>query len=324
MNKNKFSFDVLPSAFFKIWILYIVKCIFTLGIYSFFGKTKIRTYLTNKFSLAGERFVYSGTPKELFYGCIIVFILTSCPLVIANLIGLVKIASSSGDYLKFTTGPFYLIVDFWYDMSTVIVLCIYPCLMLKYRVSRISWKGVNGNLKASVWKYFGLVILSVLTIVSLNIFAPYIDLKRKNYIWNNMHFGVNKFNATAKAMPLMNINIITTILLIPTLGIARLWYYAALDRHVYSGIEINGLKITSIVSGKNLAKLVIGNILLVIFTLGLAIPFIIQRNIKFYIDNHTIIGDLSNLDLTPIEDNSRKIDYSFFPSYGVLGNIDCF
>jgi uncharacterized membrane protein YjgN (DUF898 family) len=161
----------------------------------------------------------------------------------------------------------------------------------------------------------------------LNIFAPYIDVKRKSYIWNNLHFGNNKFNVNVSAKPLMMVNLVTMLLAIPTLFISRFWYYAALDRHIYSGLSLNGLKMRSSVTGGGLAELQLLNCLLIIVTLGIAIPWIIKRNMKFYTDNHAFIGSVNDLDLSVQNDgqvNDKSQDYSFGCGYSLFGDIGFF
>ena len=327
---SQLKFDAKLLEFYKIWLLYIVKCILSLGIYCFWGATKIRAYLTNKFSLHGENFIYSGTPRELFFGFITMLIVIELPMIICYLAMIYIYRNDFGlgvfteTYMQSSLMGWFVFAKFWSLMAGFIFTLMYPCLLLKYRLSRISWKGVQLRLKACSWKYAGLMVLSVLSFFSLNIFAPFTDIKRKSHILNNLYFGNNKFSIEAKSMALMKINIITTILMLPTLFIARFWYYAALDRHIYASLDLNGLKMKSIVTGEKLAKLQLGNFFLLVITLGLGIPLIIQRNIKFYIENHLIIGDLERLDFSVAEKALIDKDYSFFACYGAIGYLEFF
>jgi uncharacterized membrane protein YjgN (DUF898 family) len=193
---------------------------------------------------------------------------------------------------------------------------------MQYRASRTSWRGIYFRLDGNGLKYFQLLILSILSrILTFNFLTPYTDIKRKSYFWNNLYFGKNKFNIKASSSPLMKINIITTLLAIPTLFISRIWYYAALDRHIYANLTINTVKMSSTVSGDRLALLWLVNILLFIFTLGIATPYIVTRNIQFYVDNHFIVGALDKLDYKYFEQNSIKMDYGFYFFGSFLGSM---
>lgn len=65
---NKISYDSRTGQVYKIWLLNLLMNIITLGIYNFLGKTRLRKYVTGSFSLHDDRFEYTGTGKELFFG----------------------------------------------------------------------------------------------------------------------------------------------------------------------------------------------------------------------------------------------------------------
>lgn len=63
-----FEYDGKTGQLYKIWIVNVLLSIITLGIYRFWGKTRVRKYTTSSFSLHGDRFEYTGSGKELFLG----------------------------------------------------------------------------------------------------------------------------------------------------------------------------------------------------------------------------------------------------------------
>ena len=79
-NVTELQYDGKTGQVYKIWILEILLSILTLGIYHFWGKTRVRRYLTSSFSLGGDRFEYTGTGGELFWGYIkaIFFLIILC------------------------------------------------------------------------------------------------------------------------------------------------------------------------------------------------------------------------------------------------------
>lgn len=66
--ENDLHYDATTSQVYKIWIVNILLSICTLGLYRFWGKTRLRRYMTAGFMLDGDRFEYTGHGKELFWG----------------------------------------------------------------------------------------------------------------------------------------------------------------------------------------------------------------------------------------------------------------
>jgi uncharacterized membrane protein YjgN (DUF898 family) len=69
---------------------------------------------------------------------------------------------------------------------------------------------------------------------------------------------------------------------------------------------------TSTVTGGKLLKLLSINLLLLIITWGLAIPYIIKRTTLFYIENHLIIGDIDQLNYENPKQEEVHKDYSIY------------
>lgn len=207
--------------------------------------------------------------------------------------------------------------------------CLFaPFLYIRYIFARTSYNGIASKLEGSIFKYAFLSLLKILSILLLNIPTPYFDVKRQEYIWNNSYYGKNRYRLSIDWKPLIKVNIITTLLFIPTLGISRFWYQAALDRLVYNNLTLGDkVSFQSIVTGKKLAKLwglnllnilpfilayflvsyfahyaiMYGLIMNVLLALLFSLPFIIKRIFSFYAENQYIIGDINRLDQAPIE-----------------------
>src|SRR5690349_12224081 len=62
------TFHGQGSDLFEIHLFNILLNIVTLGIYSFWGKTRLRSYVISQTSFGEDRFAYHGTGKELFIG----------------------------------------------------------------------------------------------------------------------------------------------------------------------------------------------------------------------------------------------------------------
>ena len=75
-----FSYHGDTGELFKIYLVNFLLTVITLGIYRFWGKTRIRRYLWSHIEILGDRLEYIGTPKELLIGFLIVLVFVLVPL----------------------------------------------------------------------------------------------------------------------------------------------------------------------------------------------------------------------------------------------------
>lgn len=320
LHPNKLEYGGQTGQIYKIWFLNLIMKIITLGIYSFWGKTRLRKYVYGAFSLGGDRFEYSGTGGELFKGFLKVL-----PILVI-ILGPIVIFGETQPIL------FLLYIPFFY----LFPVAIYGAM--RYRFSRTRWRGIRARLGGSAFRYAN-ISASRLIINSLTLgFAiPYSDIKKMKYMFENTYFGNVKaafhgdgkriygayiksifmmvgvivlpmaLMAIPKAMELIAkaegtptelglftgilffFSIILFIMLIP---VARSIYTAALMREQMRGLKVADLRFKSTVTTMSLIKHQLGNVLWLILTLGLATPVIINRKAKFLADNTIIGGDL--------------------------------
>ena len=69
--ENKMTFHGSGREFFGIWIVNIVLSLLTLGIYSAWAKVRTKKYFYGNTELAGDRFDYHATPKQILIGRVI-------------------------------------------------------------------------------------------------------------------------------------------------------------------------------------------------------------------------------------------------------------
>jgi uncharacterized membrane protein YjgN (DUF898 family) len=67
-GSRAFQFYGTAETLFPIFIRNLLLSIVTLGVYSFWARSEFRRYLLSHLELAGERFEYHGTGRELFRG----------------------------------------------------------------------------------------------------------------------------------------------------------------------------------------------------------------------------------------------------------------
>ncbi len=330
-KKYVLEYDGKTGALYKLFLLDFFMRIITIGIYSFWGKTRLRKYIFSRHALDGDRFEYTGTGGELFKGFLKVL-----PILVILFVPILLVEI------------YPIFVIFYIPLTYCIGIAIYGAT--RYRYSRTRWRGVRGYLDGSTIGYanlaFGRMLLNIIT---LGFAIPSSDIAKHKYIMNNAYFGNVKAEFTGDSKVLFgayikSLLLIPLMLLIPTLifalpimieaatevinseggsppptlstmsslpgligavsyliaillvfaviPIARSVYIAALMREKMRGLKVGHLKFICTVGGWDLIKHKSANLLIIVFTLGLGFPYIAQRNIRFMVRHHIIMGDL--------------------------------
>ncbi|MEQ8735140.1 MAG: DUF898 family protein [Rhodospirillaceae bacterium] len=271
------SYDGSLGRVYGIWLLNLILTIVTLGIYIFWGKTRMRRYVAGGFKLLGDRFAYTGTGKELFLGFLKVM-----PFIIVLYAPLVLYSPEVYPITNLLFVVYYFLF----------LVAIYAAL--RYRLSRTTWRGIRGRLTGSAFKYgaigMGVGILNVLT---LGIFIAKGDQILMRYKMSNVWFGNTQGVFIGTTGQLWKSHLITLVLALPTLGLSRVWYAATVFRFQLNNFSVGGIKFNADAQGWDLFGLFLGNFLIVIFTLGFGTPIVIQRNMKYMVRFVSLSGDIN-------------------------------
>jgi len=318
------GFHGTGGGLFKIMLINWVLTIFTLGIYYFWGKTKVRRYLWEQSSFAGDRFYYHGTGGELFKGAVI--------------FGVILSAFNAATYaLGQAFGPE---AELYAEIGTsYVILMLLPVIMvgaMRYRLSRTAWRGIRlsfrGKRKSALWLYIKGYILTSLT---LGLYWPYFTIQKQQFWKRNSHFGNQAFEYEGEGKDIVKAFLIVVGLsvaifaipglLIGNLGLEKqeamqtimmvsmglfvpfiviyLYYSAFLDRYNWSKTKFAGGTFKYDATGGQWFFLNFTNLLLFAFTAGLALPFIIIRYRKFLAEHLTVHG---NMQLSQIIQEAQK------------------
>lgn len=316
VKANRISYSGQLGDVYKIWLLNIFLTVITLGIYSFWGKTRMRRYITGSFQVGGDNFEYTGTGKELFIGFLKVF-----PFFLLLSVG-----------LQFL--PPYAAIIVYLPVMYLIPVAIY--MSMRYRLNRLTWRGIRGRLTGSAFRYGGFALWRMfINIITLGIMIPASDIATYGYMMNRAGFGNIRAKFEGKSAGLVGIHIATlvgaVVVLFASFGLAgilsagamtgggagafaglgavavmlgiflailiRSFYHAALQREQMRGLTLGHVRFKFTGTGYDMFRLRLVNLLLVVFTLGLAMPVVIQRNMRF-MEKHVIIGgDLNSAEL---------------------------
>lgn len=335
LTTNRIVYDGQTGQVYKIWLLNILMNIITLGIYSFWGKTRMRQYVVGAFVLHKDRFEYTGTGKELFFG-----FLKAIPIFIAL-------------YLPFMIASFVDPEAAWPMVFLIPLLYVFPVALyfaFRYRISRTRWRSIRFGLEGAAMKYANLYLWRwLINIVSLGILIPYSDIRRYQYIADNAYFGDILFRFEGRGKDLMTIHLITysmsigffmiafyglqlmaasfsmvqmameeqmlsteeallifgnssfiialvcVILPFIMVPIVRLIYKTALIHEMTNHLYAGEIGFRSTVTTLALLKLKLVNVLILICTFGLGLPYIMQRNVRFFAQHTQVRGDLETI-----------------------------
>ena len=267
----------------------ILLSIITLGIYRFWGKTKIRRYLWSRVSFRGEPLEYTGTGTELFLGFLMVMLIL-IPVLLLN--SFLQIALQSKPYI-------FIAVQILYGLVFMYLIYIATYRAQRYRLTRTSWRGIRGGMSGSAITFANKAFLyMLLTIVTLGVMYPKMQVALQKYRTENSVFGDVNLEFDAPFAPLMKswlfslvcllilygvmgyfsyeffeaieakpsqaemFHLVVGVLIALTVigilaGVAMVWYSAVVIRHFVSATKFGNLSATSTMTVGQLLKVYI-------------------------------------------------------------------
>ena len=146
-TSRTFSFHGRGGTLLGITIVNICLTLLTLGVYSFWAKVRVRTYLLSQSEVEHDRFAYHGTGRELFLGAL------KAGLVFGVPIALLQAAAN------LTRDPVAVAVASL--VTPVVVLVFVPIAMVgarRYRLSRTSWRAIRFSFDGTVKEYLKIFV----------------------------------------------------------------------------------------------------------------------------------------------------------------------
>ena len=291
---------------YKIWISNLFLQIITLTIYSPWAKTKMRKYIYSNILIFGEGLEYSGTGKELLLGGFkALIVMISIPILIITLI-VMAIMAATGSGIFQESPSTNLAVDVITYFLIIFVYFYAQFAALKYRLNRSRWKSIKGQIKGSASEFaFFKYKRMLINILTLGLFIGRSDLLARQYLIERISIGQTPLTFTGNYKALDIANIGSLLLALPTLMLSRLWYANKRRNYFWNSIKIGEyLQMSSTFGFRKILWLWFSNVLLIIFTLGLAIPFCLNRSVRYMIENIQINGDQEDAEFLQSDQNS--------------------
>jgi uncharacterized membrane protein YjgN (DUF898 family) len=287
-----FSFKGDGGKLLGIYIVNFLLLIVTLGLYFPWANAKVSRYLHSETEFEGETFVFHGTGKEMFIGFI-----KSVGIVILVYVLYFALISVLGD-IGAILGGLMMLAFF----AMAIPYAIHGSM--RYRTSRTSWNNVHwgyrGDLKIFAQKF---LVGYLLTVVTIGIYGAWYAQTMKKYMIGHTRFGNIEFDYDGDGMEYFLLNLKGIVLTICTLGIYFFWYNKDVFNYTINHISAKhaeeDIKFTSELTGGGLFVHSITNILLIICTLGIGLPWAVVRTLRFVYSNISITG---NFNVDKLED----------------------
>ncbi len=262
------------SEFALIYFKNIILTLITFGLYYPWAKVEMLNYHYQSTELDNSRFQFHATGIEVFKGFIkiyVIFILLYGFLIYA-------LQTRNETFLLSAFGIFYLF------FLLIIPFAIHGAI--RYRSSRSSWKGIHFKYLGDRMEFFWLFIKGFfLTIITLGFYGAWFQIDIRKYIFSHLRFGDLSFNFKGKGGDLFWINVKFILLFYITLGIYSFWYYKNLMQFYVDNTEINQngkpVHFRFTMKTGDVFELLVVNFLLILFTLGIATPWVAVRTFKF-------------------------------------------
>lgn len=305
-TQNNLSYLGKGATFAFVFFKNTLFTILSLGLYYPWAKTEILKYHYNSTQLDGKPFEFTGTGLQVFKSFAKIY------LIFFALYSYLIFAENSENQANFIIALFLL--------YTIILLLIPFAIhgAIKYRAHNTKWNQLTLLYDGIRMEFFRLFVKGFfLTIVTFGVYTSWFQVAIRKYILQHLKFGNITFDFKAKGETLFWIQIKMFFFGVLTFGIYSFWYYQNLfsfyvnhTKAYQEGNEIN-FKVHS--TPIEIAKLLIVNSILIVFTLGIAYPWtqiriyrFIYRNIEFS-EN----ANIDSLKLSSTEDYNNALGDSF-------------
>lgn len=263
---QRLSFHGSSSGLFRMVFVNNLLTALTLGVYHFWAKAKVRKYLYSSTEFMGERFLYTGTGKELFKGWL-------------RAGGVMAIVFGLPEALSRLVHPLFAL------LTLPMMLFLIPFAIAssrRYRLSRTTWHGVRFSFAGRPLDFVKLYVKgAVLSVLTLGFYSPRFHVEKERFLRGNTRYGTGSFTYTGEARDLQKDFLRALPLTIATFGLYSFWYKARVTRYDWEHTAFGPLRFASTVTGKDMLFFTLGNVALLALTFGAGQPLVAARNIRF-------------------------------------------
>jgi uncharacterized membrane protein YjgN (DUF898 family) len=272
-EEKRFKYFGSGLEFAIIYFKNIFLTLVTIGLYYPWAKVELLKYHYQSTALDNNRFSFHATGKEVFKGFIKIY------AIVIALYAFLIYASQTQDITLIITAT----ILFYVLLLLLIPFAIHGSV--RYRASRSSWKGIHFKYLGDRKELFLLYLKGIFfTIITFGIYGAWLQVDLRTYVLGHLRFGNLSFRFKGSGGGLFWITLKFILLIYITLGIYGFWYYKNIIKFYIDNLEVsqNGKPVNFKCNIKTaeIVELLIINFFLLIFTLGLAIPWVTVRTFK--------------------------------------------
>lgn len=288
---NSLHFEGKGLDLFKIRAVKFIVSILSLGLLHPWAKIKELKYLYSKSGFEGVDFSFEGDLKEYYKGYIKLWL---------TILLLMVFCISGGFLVAYTSQSLFANIIY----SLTVILCTFLAFYitglcingtLTYRMKSTYWSGFNLNYSGKSGEFAPQFMGNyILTYLTAGLFTPWLIVNTLKYILPKIKMGNISFDFRGDGKKLFPIYLKGVLLTSITMGIYSIWMFKSIFEYIVSNLVIKKenqeINITSNANTLQVFELLVGNALIMIFTIGIGYSWAKTRALRF-IAHHVIIPD---------------------------------
>lgn len=294
-ERHQFSYHGNGLDLAIIMLKNLILTVFTLGIYSPWGRTNTRRFFWSNTAFKADRFTYTGTGLELFKGWVRVFAIFFGFAILVQIL----IAFFPND-LKPLAGLFMLPVYIY-----IFSIAIYAGL--RYRALRTLWRQLNFNVirNKELAREFTLLFAkgAVFSGLTFGIYLPIFTNKKHSFLFNKVTYGGIPFRYDGQDSDYFFLCLKGFFLSIVTLGLYIPWYILSRFKFRLKYTHLGNANFQLNLSGGKLFVFSIVSYFGTLLTFGLALPWLINWGFSLLFNNLYLEG---TIDLSAAKPDSAE------------------
>jgi uncharacterized membrane protein YjgN (DUF898 family) len=202
-RRKLISYQGSIGGLYRIYIPNLLLTIVTLGIWRFWGVTRMRRYVWANTEMDGDRFEYDGTGLQLFLSFLLAGLVLVGMVVVAGVVAVLL-----GRYNRVLAG---LPVAVLY-LAIMILGLSAPFSAQRYRLSHSLWRGIRGGMAGSAIQY-GMRSLAYFLFAGVTLYQllPWATLRLRERLINASYLGDLQFTSHGRAWRLYFVFLATFI-----------------------------------------------------------------------------------------------------------------
>ena len=298
------------QTLFGIFLVNTFYTLLTLGMYSFWGRVRIRQFLSSQTSFAKIRFSYHGTGQELLKGWSKALMVFGIPYGFLSFVPII-----------------WEQIPTWIPnaLAGTMALCFIPIAVVgshRYRLSRTSLGAIRFSFRGQVKDYMKIWFIGTfLTLITAGIYYPFFENARRNYLVAHTYLGNRHFTYNGTGTGLLGIYVktlgLTALVIIGLIGMSAEpkaltgilhwgqeawkdallnsiflmgflavlwpWFYLQVtkQRYFWNHSTFGNASFQFTASTWNLIELRLTNFFMLVLTFGFAWPWVQVRNLQF-------------------------------------------